>query len=125
MMAISLNYNLAEKLIREKKVNHFQKRKRKISLKFHNRKIDIGDIFHVHLMEGDWVVTNRQSTLCRPYMIRFWVVPQDIKRFKISLVVTKPLIPDFDGDEINCHVPEVPMATTEVKELMVQPFNIL
>ena len=53
MVINSLNYNLAEKLIREKKVNHFQKGERKISLKFHNPMIDIGDIFHVHLMEGD------------------------------------------------------------------------
>ena len=53
MVINSLNYNLAEKLIREKKVNHFQKGERKISLKFHNPMIYIGDIFHVHLMEGD------------------------------------------------------------------------
>ena len=25
--------------------------------------IDIGDILHVHLMKGDWVVMNRQPTL--------------------------------------------------------------
>ena len=71
------------------------------------------------------MVMNRQPTLCRPYTIRFWVVPQDIKTFKISLVVTKPLIADFDGDEINCHFPQMPMATTKVKELMATPFNIL
>ena len=53
MVINSLNYNLAEKLIREKKVNHFQKGERKISLKFHNPMIDIGDIFHVHLIKGD------------------------------------------------------------------------
>ena len=68
---------------------------------------------------------NRQPTLCRPYMIRFWVLPQDIKIFKISLVVTKPLIADFGGHEINCHFPQIPMAITEVKELMATPFNIL
>ena len=32
---------------------------------------------------------------------------------------------DFDGDEINCHVPQNPLATTEVKELMVTSFHIL
>ena len=58
-------------------------------------------------------------------MMRFWVVPQDVKTFKVSLAVTKPFNADFDGDEINCHVPQNPMATTEVKELMAIPFNIL
>ena len=58
-------------------------------------------------------------------MMAFWVVPQHSKNFKISLAVTKPLNADFDGYEINCHVPQNPMATTEVKELMATPFNIL
>ena len=32
---------------------------------------------------------------------------------------------DFDGDEINCHVPQNAIATTEVKVLMATPFHIL
>ena len=68
---------------------------------------------------------NRQPTLHRPSMMGFWVVPQDVRTFSISLAVTKPLNADFDGDEINCHVPQNPMVTTEVKELMATPFNIL
>ena len=85
----SLNYDLAEKLIREKKVNYIQKGERKISLKFHKSVIDTGDILHVHLMKGDWVVMNREPTLHQPSMMVFQVVPQDVKTFKISLAVTK------------------------------------
>ena len=125
MLLNSLHYDLAEKLIREKKVNYIQEGERKISLKFHKLVIDIGDILHVHLMKGDWVVMNRQPTLHRQSMVGFRVVPQNVRTFKISLAVTKPLNEDIDGDEINCHVPEDPMATTEVKELMATPFNIL
>ena len=87
--------------------------------------IDIGNIFHVHLMEGDWVVMNRQPTLHRLSIMGFRVAPQVGKTFKVSLAVIKPFNADFDGDEINCHVPQNPMATTEVKELMATPFNIL
>ena len=87
--------------------------------------IDIGGILHVHLMKEDWVVMNRQPALHWPFMMGFRVVPQDAKTFKVSLAVTKPLNADFDGDEINCHVPQNPMATTEVKELMATPFHIL
>ena len=58
-------------------------------------------------------------------MTGFKLVPQDSKTFKIFLAVRKSLNADFDGDEINCHVPENLMATTEVKELMATPFNIL
>ena len=94
-------------------------------MKFQKPVIDIGDILHVHPMEGDWVIMNRQPTLHRPSMMGFWVVPQDVKTFKGSLAVRTPLNADFDGDEINCHVPQNPMATTEVKELMATPFHIL
>ena len=58
-----LNYDLVEKLIREKKVNYIEKGERKISLKFHKPMIDIRVIPHVHLMEGDRVVMSRQPTL--------------------------------------------------------------
>ena len=88
MVVNSLNYGLAEKLIREKKVNYVQKGERKISLKFHRPVIYIGDILHVHLMKSDWVVMNRQPTLHRSSMMGFRVVPQDAKTFKESLAVT-------------------------------------
>ena len=84
-------------------------------MKFHKPMIDIGDILHVHLMMGDWVVINEQPTLHQPSMVGFWVVPQHVKTFKISLAVTKSLNPYFDGDEVNCHIPQNPLATTELK----------
>ena len=79
----------------------------------------------MHLMKGDWVVMNGQPTPKRPFMIGFWVVPRDVKTFNVSLAVTKPLNADFDGDEIDCHVPQNPMATTEVKELLATDIHIL
>ena len=94
-------------------------------MKFYKPVIDIGDILHVHLMEGDWVVMNRQPTLHRRSMMGFRVVPQDTKTFRISFAVAKPLSADFDGEEISCHVTRNPIATTEVNKLMVTPFNIL
>ena len=125
MVANSLNYDLAERLVGEKYVNYIQKGEQNFSLKFHEVVIDIGDILHVHLMKGDWMVMNRQPALYRPSVMGFQGVPQDSKTSKISFGVTKPLNADFDGDEINCHLPQNLIATTEVKELMVTPFNIL
>ena len=107
-------------------VNYIKKGERKVSLKFHKPVSDIGDILHVHLMKGNWVVMNRHPTLHQSSMMGFRVVPQDVKTFKISLAVTKPLNADyFDGDEINCHVPQNPMVITEVKQLMATPLHII
>ena len=55
----------------------------------------------------------------------FRVVPQPVKTFKINLSVTKPFNADFDGDEVNMHVPQNLMAIAEVKELMATPNHIL
>ena len=63
MVVNILNYDLAEKLIREKKVIYIEKGERKISLKFHKPVMDIWGIPHVHLMNGDRLVMNRQPTL--------------------------------------------------------------
>ena len=68
---------------------------------------------------------NRKPSLHRLSMMGFRVVPQDVKTFKVSLAVTKPLNANFHGDEMNCHVPQDPMAATEVKELMATPLHIL
>ena len=53
MVVNSLNYDLAEKIIWEIKVNFVQKGEQKIFLKFYRQVIDIGNILHVHLMKGD------------------------------------------------------------------------
>ena len=108
------------------KINYLQKGNRKISLKFcASPEIEIGDVAHVQLMYGDWVVINRQPTLHKPSMMGFRVVPQNVKTFKINLLVTKPFNADFDGDEVNMHVPQNPMAMAEVSGLMATPNHIL
>ena len=109
MVINSLNYGLVEKLIREKRVNYVQIVEQKIFLKFHRPVIDIGDILHVHVRKGDWVVINRQPTLHRLSMMEFQVLLEDTNTFNGSLAVTKPLNADFDGDEINCHISQYPM----------------
>ena len=53
MVVNSLNYDLAEKIIWEIKVNYVQKGEQKIFLKFYRQVIDIENILHVHLMKGD------------------------------------------------------------------------
>ena len=66
--------------------------------------IDIGDI----LMKGDWVVMKRQPTLHRLSMMGFWVVPQDVKTFRVFLALTKPLNTEFDGDKSTATLLKIP-----------------
>ena len=122
----SLTFEVVSKFMKAGKINYLQKGDRKISLKFcTSPEIEIGDVAHVQLMYGDWVVINRQPTLHKPSMMGFRVVPQNVKTFKINLLVTKPFNTDFDGDEVNMHVPQNPMAMAEVSGLVATPNHIL
>ena len=89
MVINNLNYDRRKTDLRQKG-KLYSKRRTKNLFEVSQTRIDIGDILHMHLMKGDWVVMNRQPTLHRPSMMEFRVLPQDVKIFKISLAVTKP-----------------------------------
>ncbi|KAJ7947738.1 DNA-directed RNA polymerase subunit [Quillaja saponaria] len=77
-----------------------------------------GDIVHRHLEDGDIVLFNRQPSLHRMSIMchRAKVMPWRTLRFNES--VCNPYNADFDGDEMNLHVPQTEEARTEAILLM-------
>ncbi len=77
------------------------------------------------LQDGDIVLFNRQPSLHRLSMLahKARIVPQ--KTFKINPIVCKPYNADFDGDEMNLHVPQTEEGQAEAKELMFVENQIL
>lgn len=45
--------------------------------------------------------------------------------FRLNLSVTSPYNADFDGDEMNMHVPQIPETKAEIQEIMMVPRNIV
>ena len=45
--------------------------------------------------------------------------------FRLNLSVTSPYNADFDGDEMNMHVPQTPETRAETKDIMAVPRNIV
>ena len=45
--------------------------------------------------------------------------------FRLNLSVTSPYNADFDGDEMNMHVPQAPETRAETQEIMMVPRNIV
>jgi len=45
--------------------------------------------------------------------------------FRLNLSVTSPYNADFDGDEMNMHVPQIPETRAETQEIMMVPRNIV
>ncbi|KAG7606722.1 RNA polymerase Rpb1 domain 3 [Arabidopsis thaliana x Arabidopsis arenosa] len=78
----------------------------------------IGCIVDRHLQEGDVVLFNRQPSLHRMSIMchRARIMPWRTLRFNES--VCNPYNADFDGDEMNMHVPQTEEARTEAITLM-------
>ena len=74
-----------------------------------------GDIVQRHLIDGDVVLFNRQPSLHKASMMchRVRVLPGST--FRLNVSATKPYNADFDGDEMNMHVPQSIAAATELK----------
>ncbi|MCD6477466.1 MAG: DNA-directed RNA polymerase subunit A' [Candidatus Aenigmarchaeota archaeon] len=97
-------------------------RKKKITEENKNEiaeEIDIGYSVERHLKDGDIVVFNRQPSLHRMSMMAHKVRLTPWRTFTLNLCVCAPYNADFDGDEMNLHVPQTEEAQTEAKRLML------
>ena len=79
--------------------------------------LEIGDVVKRQLIDGDIVLLNRQPTLHKASMQAFNVIIKPVKTLKMNLAMTKAFNADFDGDEMNIHVPQSYEATAELREL--------
>jgi len=71
-----------------------------------------------HVMDGDISIFNRQPSLHRMSMMchRVKVLPH--KTFRLNPAVCAPYNADFDGDEMNLHLPQTEEARAEAEILM-------
>jgi DNA-directed RNA polymerase III subunit RPC1 len=98
-------------------------------LKFVDRKsvaqtLRFGDIVERHMLDNDVVLFNRQPSLHRISIMshRAKVLPWRTLRFNES--VCTPYNADFDGDEMNLHLPQTYEAKAEANTLMNSKENI-
>jgi len=100
-----------------------------ISLHFIDResiKLRIGDVVHRHMMDGDPVLFNRQPTLHRMSMMcHIAKIMYQGNTFRMNVGDTKPYNADFDGDEMNLHMPQDVESTTELRNLAAVPWQII
>ena len=80
--------------------------------------LEVGQIVERRLRDGDIVILNRQPTLHGPSMQALTVVRQERKTIAFNLSMTAPFNADFDGDEMNVHVPQTLQAQAEARTLM-------
>ncbi len=87
--------------------------------------LEPGFIVERHLRDGDIVLFNRQPSLHRMSIMAHRVKVLPYKTFRLHLAVCPPYNADFDGDEMNLHVPQSKEAQTEARLLMQVQDQIL
>ena len=78
---------------------------------------ELGDIYYRWLQDGDYVIVNRNPTLSRHSFQAMEAVIGQQMTFGLPLAYTTPYNADFDGDEMNIHVPQDPRVVAELKYL--------
>jgi len=84
-----------------------------------------GYIVERHLIDGDIVLFNRQPSLHRMSIMGHIVKVLPGRTFRLHLAVCPPYNADFDGDEMNLHVPQTVEAMSEAKTLLLVQEHIL
>lgn len=87
--------------------------------------LQIGDVVERHIHDGDCILFNRQpslhklSIMCHFAKIRPW------RTLRLNECACGPYGADFDGDEMNLHVPQTEEARTEAMVLMGVKNNLV
>jgi DNA-directed RNA polymerase beta' subunit len=82
-----------------------------------NISLQYGDILHRYLQDDDIVLLNRQPTLHKGSMMAFKAKIRNCSTITMNLACTKSFNADFDGDEMNIHVPQSLSAQIELSQL--------
>ena len=101
----------------------------RIDLRHHKRAGEIslqyGWKVERHIIDGDFIIFNRQPSLHKESMMGHRVRVMPYSTFRLNLSVTSPYNADFDGDEMNLHVPQSEETRAEVSQLCMVPLNIV
>ncbi|KAF2140024.1 uncharacterized protein K452DRAFT_299980 [Aplosporella prunicola CBS 121167] len=101
----------------------------RIDLRHHKRAGEItlqyGWKVERHIVSGDFIIFNRQPSLHKESMMGHRVRVMPYSTFRLNLSVTSPYNADFDGDEMNLHVPQTEETRAEIMQLCMVPLNIV
>lgn len=84
-----------------------------------------GYIVERHLMDGDIAIFNRQPSLHRMSMMCHKIKVLPGQTFRLNPAVCAPYNADFDGDEMNLHVPQSEESRAEAEILMLIQTQII
>ncbi|EGR30247.1 hypothetical protein IMG5_137010, partial [Ichthyophthirius multifiliis] len=102
----------------------------KFNLSIDNRRkkadeLKIGDVVERHIQNGEIVLFNRQPSLHRISIMAFKANIQKWNTLRFNECCCAPFNADFDGDEMNIHVPQTIEARAEAQYLLDVKQNLI
>ena len=101
----------------------------KISLRSIDRmsvQLRLGDVVNRHLMNDDPLLFNRQPSLHKMSMMCHLArIMKHGDTFRFNVADTAPYNADFDGDEMNTHVPQSRRAAIELRMIAAVPYQLI
>ncbi|KII94419.1 hypothetical protein PLICRDRAFT_36689 [Plicaturopsis crispa FD-325 SS-3] len=100
----------------------------RIDLRYNKRAdafLQYGWVVERHLKDGDFVLFNRQPSLHKMSMMSHRVKLMPYSTFRLNLSVTPPYNADFDGDEMNMHIPQSEETRAELSQIAWVPRQII
>uniref|UniRef100_A0AAZ3Q862 DNA-directed RNA polymerase subunit n=1 Tax=Oncorhynchus tshawytscha TaxID=74940 RepID=A0AAZ3Q862_ONCTS len=99
-------------------------------LKYGNREkmaqeLRFGDVVERHMIDGDIVLFNRQPSLHKLSIMAHIAKVKPHRTFRFNECVCTPYNADFDGDEMNLHLPQTEEAKAEALVLMGTKANLV
>ena len=85
----------------------------------------VGFIVERHLIDGDIALFNRQPSLHRMSMMCHQVKVLPGRTLRLNPLVCNPYNADFDGDEMNLHIPQTEESRAEAEVLMLVQTQII
>lgn len=99
---------------------------RRYCLAYATPQLEYGDTVNRHMIDGDVVLFNRQPSLHKMSMMGHRVRVLSVgMTFRLNLSVTTPYNADFDGDEMNAHLPQTYQTMAELKYLTLVPTQLI
>ena len=103
---------------------------RVVNLNFADKKrasaeLRVGDVVERHLSNGDPVLFNRQPSLHKMSIMSHRAVVMPSRTFRFNECCCTPYNADFDGDEMNLHLPQTEEARAEAALLMDVRENLI
>ncbi|GFS26302.1 DNA-directed RNA polymerase subunit [Elysia marginata] len=84
-----------------------------------------GDVVERHMIDGDVILFNRQPSLHKLSIQAFYAKVMPNRTFRFNECCCGPFNADFDGDEMNLHLPQTEEAKAEAITLMGSKANII